>query len=178
MKRGMTGRVDESWPDNDRHRDMVWDLLHMYEVVSDMRKRVGRKGREGGFTLIELLVVLAILGLFATIAVPRVIQYLGSAKTDTAVVQVQNLGGALDLFRLDVGRYPTEQEGLAALVERPADAGRWNGPYVQKREMLSDPWGNPFHYRIPGQHGEYDLFTLGADNQEGGDGENRDIVSW
>lgn len=141
-------------------------------------KFVKRIGAQSGFTLIELLVVLAILGLLAVMAVPRVIQYLGSAKTDTAVIQVQNLGAALDLYRLDVGRYPSDEQGLEALVARPGDAQRWNGPYIQKREMLLDPWGNPFRYRSPGEHGNYDLFTLGADNQEGGEGEDRDIVSW
>jgi general secretion pathway protein G len=137
-----------------------------------------RKKREGGFTLLELLVVLAILGLFAIIATPRVLQYLSGAKSKTATIQVQQLTGALDLYRLGVGRYPSQAEGMMALVERPADADGWNGPYVQKKEMLVDPWGTPFTYRIPGQHGPYDLFSLGADQQEGGDGENKDIVSW
>jgi general secretion pathway protein G len=137
-----------------------------------------RKKREGGFTLLELLVVLAILGLFAIIATPRVLQYLSGAKSKTATIQVQQLTGALDLYRLGVGRYPTQAEGMMALVERPAGADGWNGPYVQKKEMLVDPWGTPFTYRIPGQHGPYDLFSLGADQQEGGDGENKDIVSW
>jgi len=137
-----------------------------------------RKKREGGFTLLELLVVLAILGLFAIIATPRVLQYLSGAKSKTAAIQVQQLTGALDLYRLGVGRYPTESEGMMALVERPAGADGWNGPYVQKKEMLVDPWGAPFTYRIPGQHGPYDLFSLGADKQEGGEGENKDVVSW
>ena len=137
-----------------------------------------KKKREGGFTLLELLVVLAILGLFAIIATPRVLQYLSGAKSKTAAIQVQQLSGALDLYRLGVGRYPTQSEGMIALVERPAGADGWNGPYVQKKEMLVDPWGTPFTYRIPGQHGPYDLFSLGADKQEGGEDENKDIVSW
>lgn len=134
--------------------------------------------RQSGFTLLELLVVLTILGLFAIIATPRVLQYLSGAKSKTATIQVEQLGGALDLYRLDLGRYPTEQEGLEALVNRPSDAARWNGPYVKKKEMLVDPWGEPFRYRIPGQHGSYDLYSLGADKQEGGEDENKDIVSW
>ncbi len=137
-----------------------------------------RKKRQSGFTLLELLVVLVLLGLFAVIATPRVLQYLSGAKSKTASIQVEQLGGALDLYRLDVGRYPTEQEGMPALVRRPADAPRWNGPYVKKKEMLVDPWGEPFHYRSPGQHGEYDLYSLGADKQEGGEDENKDLVSW
>ncbi|MDH3240822.1 MAG: type II secretion system major pseudopilin GspG [Alphaproteobacteria bacterium] len=140
--------------------------------------KVRKKRREQGFTLLELLVVLAILGLFAIIATPQVLQYLSGAKSKTAAIQVQQLSGALDLYRLGVGRYPTQSEGMAALVERPAGADGWNGPYVQKKEMLVDPWGAPFRYRIPGQHGPYDLFSLGADKQEGGEDENKDIVSW
>lgn len=137
-----------------------------------------RRQRESGFTLLELLVVLTILGLLAVIATPRVLQYLSGAKSKTAAIEVEQLGSALDLYRLDMGRYPTEQEGIEALVKRPSDAEHWNGPYVKKKEMLIDPWGEPFHYRIPGQHGSYDLYSLGADKQEGGDGENKDIVSW
>jgi general secretion pathway protein G len=137
-----------------------------------------QKRRQSGFTLLELLVVLTLLGLFAVIATPQVLQYLSGAKAKTALVQVEQLGGALDLYRLDVGRYPTEQEGTAALVRKPADAPRWNGPYVKKKEMLVDPWGEPFQYRSPGQHGVYDLFSLGADKQQGGEDENKDVVSW
>lgn len=137
-----------------------------------------RDGAQSGFTLIELLVVLAILGLLAIIAVPRVLHYLSAAKSQTAAAQIENLGTALDLYNLDVGHYPTQDEGLAALVSRPTDVATWNGPYVKKHQMLVDPWGHPFHYRYPGQHGDYDLYSLGADNQEGGTGENKDIVSW
>jgi general secretion pathway protein G len=142
------------------------------------RKTSDRKRRESGFTLLELLVVLTILGLFAIIATPQVLKYLSGAKSKTASIQVEQLGGALDLYRLDVGRYPNDQEGIAALVQRPAGAARWNGPYVKKKEMLVDPWGEPFRYRVPGQHGPYDLYSLGADKQEGGEGENKDVVSW
>lgn len=131
-----------------------------------------------GFTLLELLVVLAILGLLAVVATPQVLKYLGTAKHETAKVQIQNLGTALDLYRFEVGRYPTTQEGLAALVTAPAGAARWNGPYVKKRESLTDPWDRPYGYRSPGQHGAYDLYTLGADGQPGGEGENRDATSW
>ncbi len=137
-----------------------------------------RQQREQGYTLVELLVVLAILGLLVAIAAPRLIKYLGSAKVDTAKIQVEKLGGVLDLYHLDIGAYPTDQEGLAALVERPPRAEVWNGPYLKNRESLTDPWGRPYVYRFPGQHGEYDLYSLGADGKEGGDGEDRDIKNW
>ena len=140
--------------------------------------RPPRRRAAAGFTLIELLVVLAILSLLAFVAVPQVLKYLSGAKTDTARIQVQNLAGTLDLYRLDVGAYPSEEQGIGALVERPADAERWSGPYLRKREMLIDPWGQTYIYRFPGEHGEFDLYSLGADNVEGGEGEDRDITSW
>lgn len=149
----------------------------MERARRDLRQ-VSDRFLRNGFTLIELLVVLVILGLLATVAVPQVLKYLGGAKTDAAKIQLQSLESNLDLFRLDVGRYPSQQEGLAALVERPPGAERWNGPYVKKREMLLDPWGRPYLYRVPGEHGEYDLYTLGADNAPGGEGENRDVTNW
>lgn len=146
--------------------------------VSDMKPRTARRARQRGFTLIELLVVLVILGFIAALAAPQVIKYLGTAKVDTAKVQVDRLSGVLDLYRLEVGRYPSEQVGLTALVERPAGVEAWNGPYLKKRDALVDPWGNPYQYRHPGEHGEYDLYSLGADGQVGGEGENGDITSW
>jgi general secretion pathway protein G len=137
-----------------------------------------RRRKRNGFTLIELLVVLVIIGLLAGIAAPQVIKYLGSAKTDTAKVQIERLSGILDLYRLEVGSYPSEDIGLSALVEQPADVPNWNGPYLKKSDALIDPWGNPYAYRYPGEHGEYDLYSLGADGQAGGDGENQDLSSW
>ena len=134
--------------------------------------------RERGLTLIELLVVLLILSLIAAFAVPRVMKYLGGAKSDAAAIQVERLGGILDLYRLDMGRYPGTDDGLLALFEPPMEAGRWNGPYLKKKNSLIDPWGEPYEYRFPGDHGEYDLFTLGADGREGGDGEAADVTSW
>jgi len=137
-----------------------------------------RSRRPNGYTLVELLVVLAILGLLVALAAPRVIKYLGSAKSDTARIQIEKLGGVLDLYRLETGRYPSEQEGLQALVEKPAQDDAWNGPYLKNRESLTDPWGDLYVYRMPGEHGEYDLYTLGADTKEGGDGEDHDITNW
>ncbi|CAA7625162.1 type II secretion system major pseudopilin GspG [Magnetospirillum sp. UT-4] len=133
---------------------------------------------QSGFTLLELLVVLAILGLLAAIAAPQVMKHLGGARSDAARIQIQNLAAILDLYRLETGRYPSEQEGLVALVERPAGETAWSGPYLRRRDALSDPWGRPYLYRLPGRHGAFDIFTLGADNREGGDGENRDVASW
>lgn len=134
--------------------------------------------REAGFTLIELLVVLVILGLLSAFVAPQVLSYLGRAKSDAASAQIQNIASIIDLYRLEVGRYPDESIGLQALVEPPPETPRWNGPYVKREDALLDPWGNVYQYRYPGEHGDYDLFTLGADGVEGGDGEDEDITSW
>ncbi|MDS4027756.1 MAG: type II secretion system major pseudopilin GspG [Candidatus Contendobacter sp.] len=134
--------------------------------------------RARGFTLIELLVVLVILGLLAGLVGPQVMKYLGGANTKAAKLQIEDFSTALDAFRLDMGRYPTSAEGLAALVVQPSGATRWNGPYLRKNVIPKDPWGNEYQYRSPGQHGAFDLYSLGADNAEGGDGENQDVVSW
>lgn len=140
--------------------------------------RVADRRRPNGYTLVELLVVLAILGLLVALAAPRVIKYLGAAKSDTAHIQIEKLGGVLDLYRLEVGRYPTEQEGLESLVERPPQVDAWNGPYLKNRDALTDPWGKPYGYRSPGEHGDYDLYSLGADGKEGGEGEDKDVTNW
>ena len=141
-----------------------------------MKQHVNRYLR--GFTLIELLVVLVILGLLAGLVGPQVIKYLGGANTKTAKLQIEDFSTALDAFRLDMGRYPTTNEGLQTLVIQPSGANRWNGPYLRKNTVPKDPWGNDYQYRAPGQHGAFDLYSLGADGAEGGDGENQDVVSW
>jgi len=143
-----------------------------------MRRYPELPGRRSGFTLIELLVVLMILGLLAGLVGPRVLQYLGGAKSDTAQLQIEEFGAGLDLFHLEVGRYPTSDEGLEALAKAPVGARNWNGPYIKKKDVPLDPWGNPYVYKYPGDNGDYDLYSLGRDNADGGEGEDADVVSW
>jgi len=135
-----------------------------------------RRSREEGFSLIELLVVMIILGLIASLVGPQLFGKLGSAKQKTAKTQIEMFMAALDAYRLDVGRYPAESEGLDALVTNPGTP-RWNGPYLKKAVPL-DPWGNPYHYRNPGEHGPIDVFSYGADGAPGGEKEDADIGSW
>jgi general secretion pathway protein G len=124
------------------------------------------------------LVVLAILGLLVGLVGPQVMKTLGSSKTKTARIQIEELSGALDIYRLEVGRYPTSDEGLDALVEQPGNASNWNGPYLKKSKVPQDPWGYDYNYRSPGEHGSFDIWSLGMDNREGGDGEDQDILGW
>ncbi len=141
-------------------------------------RRRRRSPAAAGFTLIELLVVLVILGLLAGIIAPNLIGKVRTADVKTTKQQIEQLGTALDMFRLDVGRYPTTSEGLQALIQNPADANGWNGPYLKKNVIPKDAWGHAFHYKSPGDHGPYDLYSYGADNAPGGEGDNADIVSW
>lgn len=144
------------------------------------RKPLTRTARgDAGFSLLELLVVLAIMGLLAAIVAPQVIRYLGSSRSQTAKVQIQNTAAALELYRLDVGRYPTTDEGLRGLVTAPASAPGWNGPYLQQAAALNDPWGKPYLYRVPGtKGGEVDVYSLGSDAADGGSGEAGDVGNW
>lgn len=130
-----------------------------------------------GFTLIELMVVILILGLLAGIVGPRFFGNVAKAKQKAAKTQIEIFGTALDSFRLDMGRYPTSAEGLNALRTKPSDGEGWNGPYLTK-ELPLDPWGQAYQYVCPGTHGDYDLYSLGLDKTEGGEGENADVVSW
>ena len=132
---------------------------------------------EKGLTLIELMVVIVILGLLAALVAPKMFGRIGEAKQKAAKAQIELFGTALDSFRLDVGKYPATSEGIQALRVKPSGLENWNGPYLPK-EIPLDPWGHAYNYRSPGEHGEYDLYSFGADNAAGGEGENADIVSW
>jgi general secretion pathway protein G len=133
-------------------------------------------GNQAGFTLIELLVVVIVLGLLVGLVGPRLFGRVGQTKQATAKAQIELLGAGLDQYRLDVGAYPNTSQGLDAMQKNPG-VQNWNGPYL-KKAVPKDPWGNPYKYRSPGQYGEYDLWSEGADGAPGGDGENADIVSW
>ncbi len=130
-----------------------------------------------GFTLLELLVVLVIIGLLAGYVGPQFFKQIGKSESKTATAQVDALGKALDQYRLDTGRYPSTEQGLGALWVQPSGETRWWGPYLRKAPP-KDPWGRDYGYRAPGEHGEYDLFSLGKDGREGGGGEDQDITSW
>ncbi len=137
-----------------------------------------QKIKQTGFTLLELLVVLGIIAMLAGVVGPQVMKHLGESKTKAAKVQIEDLAATLDMYKLDLGVYPSSEEGLKALIEAPANAKRWNGPYLRKAKIPLDPWQQEYHYVSPGQHGKFDLFTWGADAKEGGDGEDQDINSW
>jgi general secretion pathway protein G len=135
------------------------------------------KNRALGFTLLELLVVMVIIGLLAAYVGPKYFSQVGKSEIKAAKAQINALEKALDQYRLDSGHYPGGEEGLAALVTKPANEARWDGPYLTKG-VPNDPWGNPYVYKIPGEHGEYDLISLGKDGQPGGAGEGADITNW
>jgi general secretion pathway protein G len=137
----------------------------------------GKARRDEGFTLIELMIVLFIIGLLVALVAPRLMSRVGKAKQKAAQAQIHLLATALDLFNLDVGHYPTTEEGLKALREKPEDLPSWGGPYLDKA-IPNDPWGHHYVYKCPGDHGPYDLYSFGADGTEGGQGENQDITNW
>jgi general secretion pathway protein G len=137
------------------------------------RQRIDRGG-EQGFTLVEMLVVITIIGLIMGLIGPRVLNYLSESKVKAAKIQMQSFASALDLYNLDTGRYPTASEGLTALV-RPSVGVSWNGPYLKGAALPNDPWNHPYLYRVPGEHGPYDIMSLGSDGQEGGSGTAADL---
>ena len=136
-----------------------------------------RTVRSAGFTLMELLVVLAILGLLMGLVGPQVLNSLGGAKTKTAGIQIKDLEQALEMYKLDVGRFPSTSEGLNSLVNKPGSVTGWNGPYL-KSDVPVDPWNREYSYKYPGEHGELDIFTYGQNGSPGGEGEDSDVGNW
>lgn len=141
------------------------------------RYRGNSARRTGGFTLLELLVVMVIIGLLAGYVAPRYFGQVGKSEVKVAKAQLDAFGKALDQYWLDVGHYPSTEQGLGALLVRPNNEGRWSGPYLKKSVPL-DPWGRAYLYKSPGEHGDYDLVSFGKDGQPGGTGEAEDIKSW
>ena len=144
-----------------------------------MTKRINATRGSRGFSLLELLVVLLLLGAFAGIFAPKIFGQAEKAKQKAAKLEIDQIGQALDLYKLEIGRYPTSQEGLAALMTAPSGASNWNGPYLKRNAVPKDPWSNEYRYLSPGdQNRPYDIISLGTDGKEGGDGDGKDINSW
>jgi general secretion pathway protein G len=134
--------------------------------------------KQSGFTLLELLVVLGIIAMLAGLVGPQVMKHMGESKVKAAKVQIEDLAQTLDMYKLDVGSYPTSEQGLNALIESPDGAQRWNGPYLRKSKVPLDPWQHEYKYTSPGEHGKFDVSSMGADGKEGGEGEDKDLNSW
>lgn len=130
-----------------------------------------------GFTLLELLVVMVIIGLLAGYVGPKYFEQIGKSETKTAKAQIDALGKALDQYRIDTGRYPSTEQGLEALNKNPGSDTKWAGPYL-KKSVPNDPWDKPYLYKSPGEHGDYDLYSLGKDGQQGGTKEAEDVTNW
>ena len=149
--------------------------------MDDIMKRSDRNKRTyqvSGFTLIELLIVMVIIGLLAAFIVPKLIGRVGESKLTAAKAQIELLSTAIEVYKLDTGKYPSQDTGLQSLNSKPGDVQNWKGPYMKKNKVPKDPWGVEYIYKFPGDHGDYDLFSYGADGTEGGSGENADQVSW
>jgi general secretion pathway protein G len=171
-------KSDSNWIDGEKSRlvsvcNPKSFVLGPDETPADVQRS------QRGFTLLELLVVLAILGLLIGLVAPAALRQLGSAKEKIAHQSIERLAGILDIYKLDVGTYPTTDQGLQALIARPSGVARWNGPYMKGEKVPEDPWGHPFVYRSPSQRPdhEYDLFSLGPTGQSGGSGQNAEIVN-
>ncbi len=146
-------------------------------MLQYIERRAQRGGRQSGFTLMELLVVLAILGLLMSLVGPQVLNQLGGAKTKTAAIQIKELEQSLEMYKLDVGRFPSTNEGLKALVSKPSGATGWNGPYL-KSDVPMDPWNREYNYKYPGERGELDIYSYGQNGAPGGEGEDADVGNW
>jgi general secretion pathway protein G len=153
-----------------------------------MDKKVKKSGKNktsnqrahivSGFTLIELLIVMVIIGLLAAFIVPKLIGRVGESKQTAAKAQIELTSTAIEIYKLDTGKYPSQETGLQSLNTKPGDVQNWKGPYMKKDKAPKDPWGADYIYKFPGTHGDYDLISYGADGTEGGSGDNQDIVSW
>ena len=159
------------------HRFLLTDPMSLEPAPLRRERHLSR--REAGFTLLELLVVLAILGLLIGLVAPRVLGVFGTAKEKIARLNIEGLATDLDMYKLDVGSYPTTEQGLQALLTRPADAAHWNGPYIKGNKIPDDPWGHPYVYRSPSERDgyEYDLYSLGPTGQAGGSGKDAPIYN-
>ena len=161
-------------------RVRLWERSFAKTDSEKMDPRKDRRGSGGprGFTLIELLVVMVIIGLLGALVVPSLFKHVGKGKITAAKAQIAHFQTALGEYKLEVGTFPSTEEGLQALRTKPTSANRWDGPYLAK-EIPMDPWGNPYVYKFPGEHGdEPDIISYGADGREGGEGENADVLSW
>jgi general secretion pathway protein G len=148
--------------------------IGIFFAANEKRERRPNVGQQG-FTLVEMLVVITIIGLIMGLIGPRVLNYLNESKVKAARIQLQSFAGALDLFYLDAGRYPSSSEGLAALVKPAPGLAAWNGPYLRGGIVPNDPWGKPYAYRSPGERSAYEIVSYGSDGQEGGTGTASDI---